>query len=394
MPLRLEIDWEALLTLPLCKLMQARTKLFRQRPAVREALYAEQPEHIRQTWETDLAEDLSFVGPLRLDCLVTPAREVFCNEIDLLPGGPGIVIALERYFFDGDAPTLDAYCHYLERAGVECLALVALSTEADLMYLPERSYMAECCRARGLPVWAVEARQLTWHRDGPYLPNGRKITHVDRFYSGWQLRPDDPLWRLAAFGVSEMLPLRKEYLEAKLWDALLWDPRYASFWYAELGSDFERFKRLIPETYLLRDHAPRFSELLGTSPAARQQRSQWMLKEGAPAVSSNWGSRSVHQLSTLSVATLTALFQQPKNPAEEAPTLNGWTPTSPILQRFVSSARYHVPLDGGGTHSGFLRCSPFFWIHPGGTAVSKGLATVRPHPIVYDVSDAVMTING
>ena len=388
-PLDLDISWKELMDLPLDKLLQARTKLLCQDVDVRKAIFADQPDHILKAWESDLEEREPFIGPIRLDCVVTSEQEVFCNEIDLLPGGTGIVIALEKYFYDGDSPTLDAYCHYLERMKVKCLALVALSTELDLLYLPERIYLAERCRERGLSVWAVDARQLQWHSDGPFLPGGEKITHIDRFYSGWQLSADDPLWRLAEFGVIEMPPLNKEYLEGKLWDALLWDPHYRSFWEEEIGSHFHRFLQLIPETYSLKEYQDRVSPIFANS----SETQNWIIKEGASSVSSNWGSRSVNRLSNLSNTDLNQLIYSLQDPNQYVFEINGWKPVSPIIQKFIRSDLFSVPLKGGGLHKGQLRCSPFYWLDRQDFSRSKGLATVRPNDIVFDTSDALMTIN-
>jgi hypothetical protein len=336
------------------------------------------------------------------------------SEIDAVPGGFGIVAALQDLYeaegygvLGGRHGIVESFAAAM--AGVAGRAdptvVIAVSDEAD-DYRREMTYLAEAARRRNHKVFTVHPREVEFREDGLHLPSVGRIDVLYRFFELFDLRnvPKSELFLYAAKkGTVRLTPPPKAYLEEKLAFALLHHPRLALFWAEALGDDaFQRLSALFPATWVV-DHrpAPPQAFLYGLDIAGRpvgdfaeladltqRERARWLLKpSGFSALA--WGARGIRL-----GADLPAEAWREGVEAALAASRAGEPPW--VLQAYHKPERTTVTyLDDAGRATamdGRARLSPYYFVDGSGEVRLAGvLVTICPadKKLIHGMVDGV-----
>jgi hypothetical protein len=239
------------------------------------------------------------------------------SEIDAVPGGFGVVAALQEAYHGegmevvgGPHGIVDAFYAAMAHAAGRPEPVVAIVvSEESKDYLPEMQFLAAAASRRGYAVHCLHPREVGFTEEGLHLPDGRRIDVLYRFFElfDWKNVPKAELFFYAyKKGRVVVTPPIKAFLEEKLVFALLHHPLFAPYWQETLGEAFDRLVALFPPTWVV-DHeeAPPQAFIYGLDQAGQpvrsfrellhltqRERSRWVLKPSGFSPLA-WGSHGV-----------------------------------------------------------------------------------------------------
>lgn len=304
------------------------------------------------------------------------------SEIDAVPGGFGVVAALQEAYGregfaciggqNGIVQAFVAAMRLLAGKDDPVVAIVVSDESAD--YLPEMLYLAERCQEAGYAVYTLHPRQVAFREEGLFLPDGQQIDVLYRFFElfDWKNVPKAELFFYAykKGRVAITAPI-KAYLEEKLAFAAFHHPRLKGFWRAELGEAFDRLERLLPPTWAVEhETAPAQAFLYGLDIAgepvqsfhelahlSQRERRRWVLKPSGFSPLA-WGSRGVHVGEDLPAEAWQAALEVALQQSRQGGPF--W-----CLQAYAKPDRTEVSFRGadGGVERmlGRARISPYFF---------------------------------
>lgn len=353
---------------------------------------------------------------IRPDVFVTP-EGLKITEVDAVPGGFGILAALQGAYADLGFPPLggatgivDAFMGAMAwAAGKEDPSLAIAVSDESQDYRPEMEVLARLIREAGGRAQALHPRDVRFDDDGLAQPDGARIDVLYRFFELFDIKnvPKSEIFLYASKKKSVVVsPPAKAYLEEKLAAAFLFHEALAPFWHRSLGSDrFKRLKAVFPETWVVdgREAPPQsvihgltlggravrsFSALKGLT---QTQRHEWVLKPSGFS-DIGWGSRGVRLGVDLPGAAWDAAVDE---------ALEAWErDESPwILQR------YHKPVvvesrilhgDRVETMEARGRYCPYYFRTNDGLQIGGVLVTLCPKDkkFVHGMTDAIMAPAG
>lgn len=255
---------------------------------------------------------------IRPDIFVTD-QGLKITEVDSVPGGFGILAALQDVYSDIGFPPLGGGCGVIDSfmeamgtaASVERPTVAVVVSDESADYRPEMQAMARLCAGRRGRLEVLHPREVRFAEDGLALPDGTPIDVLYRFFELFDLK-NVPKWELFLYAAKRktvlLTPPAKPYLEEKLQAALLFHERLEPLFRDALGADrLRRLKDLFPRTWIVdgREAPPQsqiaglrvrgrpvgsFSELKGL---AQSERQRWVLKPSGFSPLA-WGSHGVH----------------------------------------------------------------------------------------------------
>lgn len=344
--------------------------------------------------------------------LIWTADGLKATEIDAVPGGFGILAALQEVYADlgfavigGSRGILDAWYRAMAvLAGVPEGASVhvgiVVSDEAD-DYRPEMAYLARRLQAEGRPVECLHPREVRFEEEGLRTEQGY-LQVLYRFFELFDLRniPKVDLFLYAMRkGRVRMTPPVKAYLEEKIWFAFLHDPFLEEYWRERLGEDWELLRRVIPRSWVVDPRpVPPHALIPGLRVGNRPVR-DWRQLEGATKSQREfvlkpsgyspkaWGSRGVRVGPDLpqaawQEAVREALAEFPQGPW----VLQEYFKGVKVQTRYLRGRDEVVPMDGR------VRLCPYYLVHGDRVSLAGVLATICPldKKVIHGMVDAVM----
>ena len=202
---------------------------------------AELMDYGKPSWLVELQRHRLFKNALpkviRPDLILT-SDGLRLTELDSVPGGIGILAALQKIYL-GESAMQKGFASIFEPNATVKIVV----SEESASYRSEMEYLA---RELGADRFQVVDE---YHTD---FPDG---CSVYRFFELFDL-PNIPcarnLFERALKKEITITPPPKPVLEEKLWLALLWNRTLRDFWRQELGNHFyEKMLKLVPRTWIL-----------------------------------------------------------------------------------------------------------------------------------------------
>jgi len=208
-------------------------------------------------------------GVLRPDLLLTSEGPVL-TEMDAVPGGPGLLLALSRIYRDrgqggmigGPEGILQGFAAMIQSLDPNPVLAIVVSDESQ-DYRNEMSLIAGDLTRGYFPAFCLHPRELRFDENGFFFPGPdgatHRITTIYRFFELFDLPnipKSDLMLYFAKGGKVRITPPIKPWLEEKMGMALWHHPRLRSHWCRNLSSEsVALLDRLIPPTWVL-DPAP------------------------------------------------------------------------------------------------------------------------------------------
>ncbi len=201
---------------------------------------------------------------LRPDLLLTPEGPIL-TEMDSVPGGPGLLLALSRIYRDtgeggmigGPEGILEGFAAMIRSLEKDPVLAIVVSDESE-DYRAEMILLAESLSRAHFPAFCIHPRALRFNDDGLFIatPDGSlRVNIIYRFFELFDL-PNIPKSELILYfvkgGKVTITPPLKPWLEEKAGMALWHHPELRSFWLQEMP-DVSRnlLDRIIPPTWVL-----------------------------------------------------------------------------------------------------------------------------------------------
>lgn len=205
----------------------------------------------------------------RPDLLLTSEGPVL-TEMDAVPGGPGLLLALSRIYrdqgmggmFGGAEGILDGFAAMISSQVPDPVLAIVVSDESE-EYRNEMSLLAEGLDRGYFPSVCLHPRELHFDEQGFFFRNVQgvvlRITIIYRFFELFDL-PNIPKADLMLYfsrgGKVRITPPVKPWLEEKAGMALWHHPVLSGYWRKEVPEESRTLlDRLIPPTWLM-DPAP------------------------------------------------------------------------------------------------------------------------------------------
>ena len=204
-------------------------------------------------------------GVLRPDLLLTSAGPVL-TEMDAVPGGPGLLLALSRIYRDrgqggmigGPDGILQGFAAMIRSLDPDPVLAIVVSDESH-DYKNEMSLLAAELSRGFFPAFCLHPRELRFDENGFFVsaPDGKnyRITTLYRFFELFDLPnipKSDLILYFAKGGKVRITPPIKPWLEEKMGMALWHHPRLRTHWKKEMPSEsVALLDRLIPSTWIL-----------------------------------------------------------------------------------------------------------------------------------------------
>jgi len=200
---------------------------------------------------------------IRPDVIVTE-NGFAVTELDSVPGGFGLTSCLMSLYEDpawkmtgvGIPNLFHQMAESVAKESAPNIAIVVSDEAKD--YLSEMQYLGSLLKQKGLPVYVVHPKDLSFREESLFLMHEEKWLRVDvlyRFFELFDLKniPKSELLLYAAKkGRVVTTPPYKPWLEEKLSFALFSHPALKTDWEKALGSEtFTALSHLIPETWIL-----------------------------------------------------------------------------------------------------------------------------------------------
>ncbi len=204
-------------------------------------------------------------GILRPDLLLTPDGPVL-TEMDAVPGGPGLLLALSRIYRDrgqggmigGPDGILHGFAAMIQSLDPDPVLAIVVSDESH-DYKNEMSLIAADLSRGFFPAFCLHPRELRFDENGFFVPDhygkNRRITTIYRFFELFDLPnipKSDLILYFAKGGKVRVTPPVKPWLEEKMGMALWHHPRLRSHWRQEMSPEsVALLDRMIPATWIL-----------------------------------------------------------------------------------------------------------------------------------------------
>ena len=208
-------------------------------------------------------------GVLRPDLLLTSEGPVL-TEMDAVPGGPGLLLALSKIYRDrgqggmigGPEGILQGFAAMIQSLDPNPVLAIVVSDESQ-DYRNEMSLMAAELTRGYFPAFCLHPRELRFDENGFFFPGPdgatHRITTLYRFFELFDLPnipKSDLMLYFAKGGKVRITPPIKPWLEEKMGMALWHHPRLRSHWCRNISPEsVDLLDRLIPPTWVL-DPAP------------------------------------------------------------------------------------------------------------------------------------------
>jgi len=370
---------------------------------------------------------------------VIPTQDgMVITELDSVPGGIGLTAAMSQIYADVNPASQEsgtsndagpqaslALSHSYQIVGGrdgmlqgfasmlnavqgahKGCAVILVSDEAR-EYRPEMSWLAAQLRARGLPAYCVEPRDVRFTEEGLRLPTEtgeQPIAVLYRFYELFDLM-NIPKAELIQYAAKKdrvaITPPYKPALEEKLAFALLHHPVLRPFWEKELGAEcWLHLSSVMPSTWVL-DPAP--MPAIATIPglqtggravadwqdlAMASQKERHLVIKPSGFSDLAWGSRGVSVGHDLSQTEWAGALKN---------ALDSFPRTPYILQEFHKGRLFDMEYLDTVTQttarlSGRVRLSPYYFVIDGQAELAGILATVCPadKKVIHGMKDAIM----
>lgn len=205
---------------------------------------------------------------LRPDLLLTPDGPVL-TEMDSVPGGPGLLLALSRLYRDagqggmigGSEGILEGFAAMIRCQEPDPVLAIVVSDESE-EYRGEMSLLARSLSRAHFPAVCIHPRELHFDEEGLFVQtkNGPlRLNILYRFFELFDLSnipKAEMMLYFAKGGKVRITPPLKPWLEEKAGMALWHHPVLRPFWVREMPDEArELLDRLIPQTWIL-DPAP------------------------------------------------------------------------------------------------------------------------------------------
>lgn len=202
---------------------------------------------------------------LRPDLLLTPDGPAL-TEMDAVPGGPGLLLALSRIYRDAGMGgmigrpegILDGFASMISSQVDEPALAIVVSDESE-DYRSEMTLLAAGLSSAYFPTVCIHPRDLHFDEKGLFVMNFQggslRINIIYRFFELFDL-PNIPKSEIMLYfakgGKVRITPPIKPWLEEKSGMALWHHPALSTFWTKEIqGDSRELLDRLIPPTWVL-----------------------------------------------------------------------------------------------------------------------------------------------
>ena len=201
---------------------------------------------------------------LRPDLLLTPDGPVL-TEMDSVPGGPGLLLALSRIYRDrgqggmigGPEGILEGFAAMIRAQEPDPALGIVVSDESE-EYRGEMRLLASSLSMAHFPAVCIHPRDLHFDEDGLFVhsKNGpMRLNILYRFFELFDL-PNIPKAEMMLYfakgGKVKITPPIKPWLEEKAGMALWHHPELRSFWIRSMSPEsVELLDRLIPQTWIL-----------------------------------------------------------------------------------------------------------------------------------------------
>lgn len=354
-------------------------------------------------------------GIIRPDVIVTE-NGFAVTELDSVPGGFGLTSSLMSLYEDssweitgnkeGGIPSL--FYQMAESVSKETSPNVAIVVSDEAKdYLSEMQYLGTLLNQKGLPVYVVHPKDLSFREEGLFVMHEEKWVRVDvlyRFFELFDLKniPKSELILYAAKkGRVVTTPPYKTWLEEKLSFALFSHPSIKANWEKALGSEtFNTLSHLIPETWILDSRPlPPYGVIPGLELRGSQvrdwqelysltQKEREMVVKPSGFSPESWGSRGVvvgHDVSSedWQQALTKNLARFPEQPA--------------VLQKFYKGKKVEarfLNLDTGKIETMVcrVRLTPYYFVLQDSIKLGGILATLCPQnkKKIHGMVDAIM----
>ena len=208
-------------------------------------------------------------GLLRPDLLLTSEGPVL-TEMDAVPGGPGLLLAISRLYRDrgysgmigGAEGILDGFASMIASRDPDPVLAIVVSDESG-DYRNEMALLAADLSRGYFPAFCLHPRELRFDENGFLFlaPDGKthRITILYRFFELFDLPnipKSDLMLYFAKGGRVRITPPVKPWLEEKAGMALWHHPALREHWSREIAPErVALLDRLIPPTWVM-DPAP------------------------------------------------------------------------------------------------------------------------------------------
>jgi hypothetical protein len=184
-----------------------------------------------------------------MPCLIRPdivlTEDGFkVTEIELVVGGIGMGSKIKEAYlsvipppkpFKGSIP--GSFLKAVKSIAAKKKILLVPSFSSR--YLPELKLFSKVCKRKGLDVEAMQPEKVR---------KNMRVAMIWRLFEAYewdkiQLPDEVPIY-----------PPLKQFLEEKIWMALLYCEDHRNYWKTSLGKDFDLLKKYIPPTWIIREN--------------------------------------------------------------------------------------------------------------------------------------------
>ncbi len=187
--------------------------------------------------------------PKEMPCLIRPdivlTEDGFkVTEIELVVGGMGMGSKIKEAHLSV-MPVAKPFKGSIPRSFLKAVKPIAGGKKIFLVpsfhsrYLPELKILSKLCRRKGADVEAMQPEKVR---------GAMRVGVIWRLFEAYewgkiQLPDKVPIY-----------PPLKQFLEEKIWMALLYCKDYENFWKSRLGKNFDLLKKYIPPTWVIHEN--------------------------------------------------------------------------------------------------------------------------------------------